>query len=317
MNAQSPEGNASHEPTERRKKGGELSSQDLLDELMEGPRMWADTINGLITERFPTGGRDLQKANPEEKTAKDIDALLRRYREEWLTPHLAKTNKKQQAIVASALEPLSPQSELSFHIISRLIIPQWYRVLVATKSPKTNNFHPETVQIRLAMESAKLIAAKKESNQPEFYDSALNDIDGMTSLLQLVIDDEKYDLNRLIVAPHPEIGRQNRSADFLIFERQYNDSFEKIEVKSEDILDPSLAPGSVAVNVLKNIRFQTISRRPDFQVKGMLGEVMVARERVRDFNQETHQDVRPVEDSTRRIGSWLLEKIETSNEISE
>lgn len=311
MTARAPEDFDSQEPAERRKKGEGLSSQELLDKLMEGPRMWADTFDALVSERYPTGGRDLQSADKEMKASKKIDATLREYREEWQAPHLTKTIKDHQEIVSTALEPLTSESELSFHLMSRLLVPQWYRILVATKNQKTETFRHGTVQIRLAIESARLIDAKNNSLQPELFDASLRDIDGMITLLQLVIDGQLHDMPDALVVPHPQIGRQNRPADFIIFDREHNGSYSKIDVKSESVLDPSLVPGSVAVGVLKNkVHFPAITNDADFRDKSRLGEVMLARSRVRNFNEETSQPAMLVEDSTRRIGAWLVNRLD-------
>jgi len=310
MTARAPEEFNSHESAERRKKGEGLSSQELLDEIMEGPRLWADTFNELISERYPTGGLDLQSDDNEKKASREIDSQLRQYRESWLRPHLSKTNKQLHSIVANSFEPLDPKNEveLVFHKISQTMIPQWYRALVSSRGSKSNNFHPETAQILLAIEGAKIITLKKSSSQPEYFNDALTNLDAMITLLQMSIDGEMHGMPDSIVLPHPQIGREDRVADFLIFESSYNDTYNMIEVLSENIVDASLKPGTVAVSLLKSTHYPTISRRPDFSTKEAIRDFMRARETIRDFLSTADQPELVVQNATRHIGEWILNK---------
>ena len=314
MTARAPEEFNSHQSAERRKKGEDLSSQELLDEVMEGPRKWANTFNELVSQRYPSGGRDLQNAHDEKRASRQIDTRLREYREGWLRPHLSKTNKYVHTAVAQSFDTLDPKNEveLMFHKISEKMIPQWYRALVSSRGPKPNNFHPEIAQVQLAIEGAKIISLQNSSVQPEYYNDALTSIDAMITLLQMSIDGEMHGMTDSIVLPHPQIGREGRTADFLVFDSNDNGLYNKIEVASSEIIDSALKPGTVAVSLLKSTHYPKISRQPDFSTKEAISEFRRSREAVHDFLTIADQPELVVQNSTRRIGEWILNK---TNEI--
>ena len=275
MDAQPSEGH-SLLPTERRELGGTLPSQELFDDLMRGPRKQAQFFNDILSG----------EAGTSELTENQIGSELNSYENDWMVKHLKKTTEDYQSLVLSSPENIPQRSELSFHIINQFIMPQWHRLLVSPKYPKMDAIDLNTAQIRLAMESAKIIALRNNFEQQELYNDELRAFDAMIELLQMSIDGEIRNQPNLITVAHPEIGSQSQTADFLIFEPKDDGTFSKREVQTADILDPSLAPGAVAVDLLQKLRVNTLSRRPEFQDKKVFHKLILSRKTAASFNPE-------------------------------
>jgi len=275
MDAQPSEEHSSL-PTERRELGGTLPSQELFDDLMRGPRKQAQFFNDILSGQAGTS----------ELTENQISSELNSYENDWMVKHLKKTTEDYQSLVLSSPENIPQRSELSFHIINQFIMPQWHRLLVSPKYPKMDAIDLNTAQIRLAMESAKIIALRNNFEQQDLYNDELRAFDAMIELLQMSIDGEIRNQPNLITVPHPEIGSQSQTADFLIFEPKDDGTFSKRDVQTADILDPSLAPGAVAVDLLQKLRVNTLSRRPEFQDKKVFHKLILSRKTAASFNLE-------------------------------
>ena len=286
MDGQPTEEFSSIEPNERQQIGTDLPSFELLNEIMEGPRKRAEYFSLTIAERYPTGSLDETKEKTSQQVARTITGQLESYQKHWLSRHLATVKDEYQSLVTSSPEILPQKSELSFHIINQFIMPQWHRVLVSPKYPKMDTMDLETAQIRLAIESASLLPAKNTANQAEVLNHERRDIDAMITLLQLSIDGELQNQPGLVTLPHPEMGNVSSPADFLIFEPTYDGTFNKVEVTSAQVLDPSLAPGMVAIELLNNLRINSISRRPEFQDKVAFHKLLLAHQKARLYYQK-------------------------------
>jgi len=276
MDGKPKEEYSSSKPDERHEVVNALPSQVLLNELMEGPRERVRFFNDIIS------GQD----SATELTPKQITGELNSYEQHWLKKYLKTINDEYQALVLSSPETLPQRSELSFHIINQFVMPQWHRALVSPKYPKMDTVDLETAQIQLAMESAGILSTLNSFNQTELPNNELRDIDAMINLLQLSIDGELHGHPNLIAVPHPEIGSEHHRADFLIFEPTEDGAFNKREVQLEEIIDPTLAPGAVAVEKIKNIRINSVFRRPEFQDKAVRNKFFLARKAIMSFNPE-------------------------------
>jgi hypothetical protein len=276
MDAQSSE-DFSSLPNERRELGGVLPSQELLEKLMEGPRKQANFFNDLVFNDQATSGI----------TESQISSELNSYETDWIVKHLKNITEDYQSLVLSSPENLPQRSELSFHIINQFIMPQWHRALVSPKYPKMDTIDLETAQIRLAMESTSILSDRQKFEGPrELFDNELRDFDAMINLLQLSIDGEYRGQPNLVVVPYPKIGTGTDQTDFLIFEPTDVGIYNKREVLSSEILDPAFAPGTVAVDLLKNLRVSTLSRRPEFQDKKIFHKLILSRETAKNFTPE-------------------------------
>jgi hypothetical protein len=315
MDALPAEESSSNIPAERRELGGGLPSQESLDEILEGPREKAQFFNRIISERFPAGGRDKLKQKAEEQTARIVSGELNSYEHHWLKRHLIPINEEYQSIVSSSPETIPQRSELSFHIINQFIMPQWHRILVSPKLPRMNDADLSTAQVQLAIESAAILTAKKEFQINDFFDNELRDIDAMIDLLQLSIDGKLLDMPGVIAVPHPEIGSAHHDTDFLIFQPTHEGLFDKIEVRTEEVIDETRAPGSVAVDTLKNIRISTLTTsHPEFQNRSNFSKLLRARESVRTFNETANQPALRSENATKRISRWAIAHSINKNE---
>lgn len=275
MDAQ-PSEEYSSKPDERRELGGTLPSQELLDTLMEGPRKWSQFFNTIVTSTPETHGFT------DSEVSDELDAYPA-----WLEEHIKPTSIEYQSLVLASPHNLPQTSELSFHVINQFIMPQWHRALVSPKYPKMDTVDLETAQILLAMESTKILASRTKHEGPQdLFDSELRNFDTMIHLLQMSIDGEYRNQPNVIAVPHPEIGSESNQADFLIFEPKDDGSFEKREVRSADILDSSLAPGSAAVELLQKLRVSSLSRRPEFQDKKVFHRLILSRETAKTFSPE-------------------------------
>ena len=276
MDAKPPE-EFSSLPVERHERGGVLPSQELLDGLMEGPRKQAKFFKDVVFSGTDTNGF----------TEGEISSELNSYETDWIVKHLKNIAEDYQSLVLSSPENLPQRSELSFHIINQFIMPQWHRAVVSPKYPKMDSVDLETAQIRLAMESATLLSDRQKFEGPrELFDNELRDLDAMINLLQLSIDGEYRGQPNLVVVPFPKIGSHPEQTDFLIFEPTDDGAYNKREVHSSEILDPTLTPGKVAVDLLKNLRISTLSRRPEFQDKKIFHKLILSRENTKTFNRE-------------------------------
>jgi len=261
MDALPGEDFSSNTPNERRELGGTLPSQELLNDLMRGPRKLAQFFDDSISIQ--------PKAS--ELTKNKIEGELNSY-PLWLAEHLKPITKEYQSLVLASPENVPKRSELSFHTINQFIMPQWHRVLVSPKYPKMDSVDLETAQIFIAMESMKIMSARNQFEGPQdLFDNELYDFDTMLNLLQLSIDTENRNQPSVIAVPHPK-------ADFLIFELTEDGTFNKRVVQSSKILDPSLKPGSVAAELLQKLRVSSVSRRPEFQEKSVLHKLFLSRE---------------------------------------
>ena len=275
MDAKPPE-EFSSLPIERHERGGVLPSQELLDELMEGPRKQVKFFNDVVFSEPPTNSL----------TESEISSELNSYETDWIVKHLKNITEDYQSLVLSSPENLPQRSELSFHIINQFIMPQWHRALVSPKYPKMDTIDLETAQIRLAMESAAILSDRQKFEGPqELFDNELRDFDAMINLLQLSIDGEYRGQPNLVVVPYPKIGSAADQTDFLIFAPTDDGAYSKREVRSSEILNPALAPGAVAVDLLKNLRVSTLSRRPEFQDKKVFHKLILSRENTKTFTQ--------------------------------
>ena len=275
MDAQ-PSEEFSSKPDERRELGGTLPSQELLDKLMEGPRKWSQFFSTIVSNDPETRGFT------DNEVGDELDAYPA-----WLEEHIKPTSAEYQSLVLASPNNLPQTSELSFHIINQFVMPQWHRALVSPKYPKMDSIDLETAQILIAMESAKILASRTKHDGPQdLFDNELRDFDTMIHLLQMSIDGEYRNQPNLLTVPHPEIGKESLQADFLIFEPKDDGSFSKKEVLSADILDPSLAPGAIAVDLLHKLRISSLSRRPEFQDKKVFHRLILSRETAKSFSPE-------------------------------
>lgn len=283
MEVQPHEEPPSTEQTEWQKTVISLPSHELLNNILVGPREKVAFFNDIISGPLPNT----------QLTQKELHGELLHYGDYWLTKHLDTINKEYQSIVLTSPDTLPQRSELSFHIINRFVMPQWHRIIVSPKYPKMDAFDLQTAQIQLAMESAKIIANRTSFNEEGLLNNELYDLDAMISLLQMSIDSTLRNQPDIIVVPHPEIGSEHHQADFLIFEPNEDNTFQKREVQSADILDPSLAPGTIAVDVLENLKISSISRRPEFQNKAAFHKLILAREVAHSFNKPKKENEIP------------------------
>jgi len=275
MNTQ-PFEESSSSSDERRETGGVLPSQELLDVLMEGPRKWSHFFNTIVSSSPEASGFT------DKEVSDELDAYPA-----WLEEHIKSTNNEYQSLVLSSPHNLPQRSELSFHIINQFIMPQWHRAVVSPTYPKMDAVDLETAQILLAMESTKILTSRTKHEGPQdLFNNELRDFDTMINLLQMSIDGEYRNQPNVIAVPHPEIGSESHQADFLIFEPKDDGTFSKKEVQSANILDPSLAPGAVAVDLLQKLRISTLSRRPEFQDQKVFHRLILSRETAKAFNPE-------------------------------
>jgi hypothetical protein len=283
MNAHPEEEFASNIPVERRELDGTLPSQELLDELMKGPRKWATYFNDAIQERFSP---DEPSDTHETQTTQKISSQLNTYEQLWIKKYLPSINNQYQTIVTTSPETLPQQSELSFHIINQYIMPQWQRVLVSSKYPKMDIKDLEAAQIRLAIESSSLFQAQHSFEQSNLLNNELLDIDAAIQLLQMTIDGESHNQPGIITVPHPEMGSEHNAADFLVFEPMSDNTFKKTELTSADILSPRQTPGLVAIDLLDNLRLNLISRRPEFQDKAEFHKFVLAHKNAKLYKRQ-------------------------------
>lgn len=288
--------------------------QESLEEILEGPRKRALIFQERIAEEFPTGGKDTPKDDRIEKTARSTHAQLNEYEKHWLKRHLSSITEEYYSLIASSPEARPQQSELSFHTINQFIMPQWSRVLVSPKSPRMDAFDLETAQIQLAIESASILTAQNNVEHDDVYRNELTDIDGMIALLHLSIDVAIHNQPDIIAVPHPKHADAPQQPDFLVFTSTYDGSLIKIAVNKQEILDSAKQPGAIAVSILKNIRINTVSRRPEFQDKASFHKLLLARESVRAFEPSTTDDAITKDVSREKIGHWLLDHPEDSQE---
>lgn len=281
MDAQPAEEFFSTNPEELRKIGETLPSQELLGGLMHGPRTHANYFNKTLLEWYPTGEHTNTEHSDEQQSARIVAGELQLYERVWLKNHLGPINDTYQSIVTSSPETMPQRSELSFHIINQFIMPQWHRILVSPKSPKMDTFDLQTAQIKLAIESVELATNQNDFEPTNLIENELRDIDTMIDLLQLSIDGELHDRPNIIVVPHPEMGREQCQADFIIFEPTPENTFSKKEIDSSDIRDPAQTPGVTAIELLNNLRINSLSRRPEFQDKTAFHKLVLAHRKAR------------------------------------
>jgi len=272
---ESAEDFSSNQPPERRETAEALPSHALLNELLEGPRKRVQFFNTILSGQSEAG----------ELSDRQITGELHSYEHHWLKENLKTINDTYQSLVLSSPETLPQRSELSFHIINQFIMPLWHRVLVSPKYPKMDAVDLETAQIRLAMESAKIISTRSSFEGPQdLFNNELRDFDTMIHLLQLSIDSELHSQPNVIVVPHPEIGSEHHQADFIIFEPTEEGPFQKREVYSSDIISSAVTPGTAAMDLLQKLRISSLLRRPEFQDKKIFHRLILSRETAKTFH---------------------------------
>jgi len=273
MNVLPTEDSSSNTP-DKQKLEAFSPSHELLDAQLKHPREQAQYLKNLVDKTSPV----------DEQEIKMIKDELHFY-SDWVNDSIKVIDAQYQPIVTSAPELFPQRSELLFHKINRFVMPQWNRLFVSPRSPKMDAFDLETAQIQLAIEGVSILSAKNELNE-ELSNNELINIEAMINLLVMPIEAEQRKQPSIIVIPHPDIGTEDTTADFLVYEQGADGTFNKREVRTTDMVDPLLKPGTVAMEVLKNLRINTISRRPEFQDKRAFHDLILARQAIKNFNQE-------------------------------
>ena len=309
-----PKDDASDLPIRRHEFSGSPLSQEVFDTLMDGPRGQAQFFRESLLKQYPDNSSTANREPHEQQDDRSVRGELLRYEKQWLKQHLASTQDDYYALLRSSPESIPQQSELSFHIINQSILPQWHRLLVSSQSPKMSTLDLKTAQISLAIESAKMLVVQEGIERSTALTHQLTDIDAMIQLLQLTIDSELHNQPNLIAVPYPKTNTEARQPDFLVFTRNDNQSYKRIDIQKSDILDARATPGASAIELLTNLRISTIARRPEFQNKTAFRALLLARESIRPFEAQLAEYEISLDDARDNIGRWVVEYVEKNTD---
>lgn len=249
----------------------ENPSQHQLDKIMEGPRVWSRYFDEQISERFPSGGRDLQSEAREATSLRSLLGQLQSYQKHWSHKFIIKTTKQFRQLAPMDEADLSSYNELTFHVISQHIMSHWQRVFNPYNAPGLDERNLVAAQIKLAIESVELqFYAQEQAKQFEdgtYVVDQINDIDVMIALVQLMLDAEIENVHGFIATPAPLLPADNtRGTHFLAFIPGYDGEYTPTSVPSEVLSSALRTPsvGTLAQAALRQTKVSELSRWPEF-----------------------------------------------------
>ncbi|MES2631003.1 MAG: hypothetical protein V4611_03530 [Patescibacteria group bacterium] len=283
MNARSPEESSSHEPTERHVEGGASPSFEILDNILARPRMWLNYLEGLVTERYPLGGRDLTNKNVERVRNKKISQQLHLYDDDVSGENFAKSLDEFRRLAEIDPDVRPFNDAFTPHIINRHIISTLYRTFVSPQYPSPSELAIKAAQAQLAIESASILEYQQSLARADgkYLDKQLLDIDAMILHLGNVSFNNQKGIPGMAVIPNPHfdaVKPVRPTPEFLVFTPNEPLSPDVAESTTAGTLAKDAKPGAIAQELLANTVIHEIAHAPVFQKKGALGPLIVARQ---------------------------------------
>jgi hypothetical protein len=268
MDARLPEGELSSQPDARGEMNGGTPSLQHLNDLMKGPRTWAEYFHDQLLERFPDSPEALQPDALEPATLRQLMGKLRSYEGHWPRKFTHKTVKNFQNLQLSEPDELAAFNELTFHVINQYAMSHWNKIFNSRNASRLDSRIMNAAQIKLALDSIRLMEFKQEQAErfedDTYVDQQIEDIDTFIALLQLMIDAELETVNGVIFAPVPLLAGELRQPNFLAF--QPTKPYEVTTIHTERFFEKSAldTPGQLAKLAIHRTSVSALSRWPEF-----------------------------------------------------
>lgn len=198
-----------------------------VQELMEGPRRWTSFFDRQL----------ILMMKGEHNGVNEPNALfngLRTYQLDWSGPFLDTTYKTALDLSDRNFEAQPALSELNFHILSREMMPNWYKLFFGEQAVELDAPRIHEMQVRLALQGADLQNMWQKAGASDEktgihtgiqrrIGGQLTEIDSAIVLLEVMKQDGHSLPSTLVVVPAPprfESAHNNRprAADFLVFD---------------------------------------------------------------------------------------------------
>lgn len=211
-----------------------------VHELMEGPRRWTSFFDRQLILLMKDQHNGVNEPNV-------LFNGLRTYQLDWSANFLDTTYKTALDLSDRDLDAQPALSELNFHIMSREMMPNWYRLFFGEEAVELDAPRIHEMQIRLALQGAELQGLWQKAGMSDEktglhtgiqhrIGGQLSEIDSAIILLEVMKQDGHSLPSNLVVVPAPprfESAHNNspRAADFLVFDT-LTDNIRGVQVKT-------------------------------------------------------------------------------------